>query len=86
MRQLGNLLNDWQRFITCSNKVMEIEVSRPEIVDSSCAVNHDHIEGAISFDHVSFAYGSQPVLSERSPPSRGRPSPSWGRPVPAKRR
>lgn len=27
MRQLGNLLNDWQRFITCSNKVMEIEVS-----------------------------------------------------------
>ena len=49
MRQLGNLLNDWQRFITCSNKVMEIEVSRPEIVDSSCAVNHDHIEGAISF-------------------------------------
>ena len=64
MRQLGNLLNDWQRFITCSNKVMEIEVSRPEIVDSSCAVNHDHIEGAISFDHVSFAYGSQPVLSD----------------------
>ena len=64
MRQLGNLLNDWQRFITCSNKVMEIEVSRPEIVDSSCAVNHDHIEGAISFEHVSFAYGSQPVLSD----------------------
>lgn len=64
MRQLGNLLNDWQRFITCSNKVMEIEVSRPEIVDSSCAVHHDHIEGAISFDHVSFAYGSQPVLSD----------------------
>ena len=64
MRQLGNLLNDWQRFITCSNKVMEIEVSRPEIVDSSCAVNNYHIEGAISFDHVSFAYGSQPVLSD----------------------
>ena len=64
MRQLGNLLNDWQRFITCSNKVMEIESSRPEIVDSSCAVNHDRIGGAISFDHVSFAYGSQPVLSD----------------------
>lgn len=64
MRQLGNLLNDWQRFITCSNKVMEIEVSRPEIVDSSCAVSHDRIGGAISFDHVSFAYGSQPVLSD----------------------
>ena len=37
---------------------------RDRIVDSSCAVNHDHIEGAISFDHVSFAYGSQPVLSD----------------------
>ena len=68
MRQLGNLLNDWQRFITCSNKVMEIEVSRPEIVDSSCAVNHDHIEGAISFDHVSFAYPDDnvPVLRDVS--------------------
>ena len=68
MRQLGNLLNDWQRFITCSNKVMEIEVSRPEIVDSSCAVNHDHIEGATSFDHVSFAYPDDnvPVLRDVS--------------------
>lgn len=66
MRQLGNLLNDWQRFITCSNKVMEIEISRPEIVDSSCAVDHDHVQGAICFDHVSFAYGKQNVLTDVS--------------------
>ncbi len=66
MRQLGNLLNDWQRFITCSNKVMEIEISRPEIVDSSCAVDHDHVQGEICFDHVSFAYGKQNVLTDVS--------------------
>lgn len=66
MRQLGNLLNDWQRFITCSNKVMEIEIARPEIVDSSCAVEHDGIKGAICFEHVSFAYGKQDVLTDVS--------------------
>ncbi len=64
MRQLGNLLNDWQRFITCSNKVMEIEISKPQIVDSSCAADHERVEGAIAFDHVSFSYGKQDVLTD----------------------
>ena len=64
MRQLGNLLNDWQRFITCSNKVMEIEISRPEIVDSPCACDHDRVAGGIDFDHVSFSYGKQNVLTD----------------------
>ncbi len=64
MRQLGNLLNDWQRFITCSNKVMEIEISKPQIVDSSCAADHERVEGAIAFDHVSFSYGKQNVLTD----------------------
>ncbi len=66
MRSLGNLLNDWQRFITCSNKVMEIELSRPEIVDAPNATSHPAMRGKIEFRNVSFTYDSQPVLSDIS--------------------
>ena len=64
MRQLGNLLNDWQRFITCSNKVMEIEMAKPDIVDAPDAVDHDRIQGAIEFRNVSFSHDSTPVLQD----------------------
>ncbi len=66
MRQLGNLLNDWQRFITCSNKVMELEVSKPDIIDSPCAVAHDHVQGKIEFRNVSFQHDNVPVLKDVS--------------------
>ncbi len=66
MRQLGNLLNDWQRFITCSNKVMELEVSRPDIVDAPDAVEHDRVQGAIEFRNVSFSHDNTSVLKDVS--------------------
>ena len=66
MRQLGNLLNDWQRFITCSNKVMELEVSRPDIVDAPDAVDHERIKGEIEFRNVSFSHDKAPVLKDVS--------------------
>ncbi len=66
MRQLGNLLNDWQRFTTCATKVMELDKSRPGIVDGGCAAHHDRVEGGIAFDHVSFSYDSQPILKDVS--------------------
>lgn len=66
MRMLGNLLNDWQRFITSSNKVMEIEMSRPDIVDCPGAKDHERVKGDIEFSHVSFAYEQQEVLRDVS--------------------
>ena len=66
MRQLGNLLNDWQRFITCSNKVMELEVAKPDIVDAPDAVDHDRIKGAIEFRNVSFSHDNASVLKDVS--------------------
>ena len=66
MRQLGNLLNDWQRFITCSNKVMELEMSKADIVDAPDAVSHDRIQGKVEFRHVSFAHEGQNVLTDVS--------------------
>ena len=64
MRQLGNLLNDWQRFLTCSGKVMEIEMSQADIVDAPDAVDHDHVQGGVEFRHVSFAHDGTEVLKD----------------------
>ncbi|MBQ3484866.1 MAG: ABC transporter ATP-binding protein [Clostridia bacterium] len=66
MRQLGNLLNDWQRFITCSNKVMELEMSKADIVDAPDAVPHEKVQGAIEFRSVSFAHDGAQVLTDVS--------------------
>ena len=64
MRNLGNLLNDWQRFITCSSKVMEIEMSQADIKDAPDAVDHDRIQGGVEFRHVSFAHEGTEVLKD----------------------
>ncbi|MBE5797409.1 MAG: ABC transporter ATP-binding protein [Clostridiales bacterium] len=66
MRQLGNLLNDWQRFITCSNKVMELEMSRADIVDAPDAQSRGKVKGGIEFRNVSFAHDKQDVLTDVS--------------------
>ena len=66
MRNLGNLLNDWQRFVTCASKVMQLEVSRADIHDAENATSHERVEGRIEFRNVSFAYDQQEVLSDVS--------------------
>lgn len=64
MRNLGNLLNDWQRFTTCASKVMEIDLGQPAITDDKNAEDHERIEGKIEFSHVSFTYDRQQVLDD----------------------
>ena len=64
MRSLGVLLNDFQRFFTSADKVMQIELGRPQIRDEKDAVDHEHMQGKIEFDHVSFAYDRQEVLHD----------------------
>lgn len=57
MRQLGNIMNEFQRFAAASNKVMEIYYSEPEIVDLPDAVTHEGgFKVEIEFNHVSFNY------------------------------
>lgn len=63
MRNLGNLLNDMQRFITCANKVMQIDMSRPRITDGSSVEPRERVKGKIEFRNVSFGFDSQTVLS-----------------------
>ena len=66
MRMLGNLLNDFQRFTTCANKIMEMDLGKPSIVDSECAVSHEKLQGKVEFRNVSFAYDGQDVLKDIS--------------------
>lgn len=69
MRNMGNIMNEFQRFSAASNKVMEIYFSEPEIVDSPDAIDHpDAFKGKVEFKHVSFKYddGNLPVLRDIS--------------------
>ena len=64
MRELGNLINDLQRFSTSAAKVMELYYSTSSVQDTPDAVSHEKVLGGIEFDHVSFSYDSKPVLTD----------------------
>ena len=64
MRELGNLINDLQRFSTSAAKVMELYYASPSIVDAPDAVSHERLQGKIEFDHVSFRFENKPVLTD----------------------
>ena len=69
MRQMGNIMNEFQRFSAASAKVMEIYYSEPEIVDKPDAIAHPgRFDGKVEFKHVSFQYddGTYPVLKDIS--------------------
>ena len=69
MRQMGNIMNEFQRFSAASAKVMEIYYSQPEIVDKPDAIAHPgRFDGKVEFKHVSFQYddGTYPVLKDIS--------------------
>lgn len=56
MRQMGNIMNEFQRFSAASKKVMEIYYSEPKIKDALDAAAHtDHFKGKIEFREVSFS-------------------------------
>ena len=64
MRDLGNLINDLQRFSTSAAKVMELQYARAEITDAPDALDHARVQGKIEFDHVTFKIDSKPILSD----------------------
>ncbi|MBQ1859813.1 MAG: ABC transporter ATP-binding protein [Clostridia bacterium] len=66
MRELGNLINDLQRFSTSAAKVMELAYLKPNISDPQFAVDHPKMKGEIEFRDVSFRYDTQEVLKNIS--------------------
>jgi len=66
MRQLGNLINDFQRFQTSALKVMEIYFRKPAIHDKPGCKDHEDMEGRIEFRNVSAKFDRNEVLSDIS--------------------
>ena len=66
MRELGNLINDLQRFSTCATKVMELYYSRPEVTDDEEAVHHEKVNGEIEFRNVGFSVEGKTILRDVS--------------------
>lgn len=69
MRQLGNIMNEFQRFHAASAKVMEIYYSEPVIIDAEDAIDKpERFKGKVEFKNVSFIYddGVLPVLKNVS--------------------
>jgi len=69
MRMLGNIMNEFQRFSSASDKVMELYYSEPEIYDAPDAIAHpEPLKGKIEFKNVSFIYedGTDEVLKDIS--------------------
>lgn len=67
MRQLGSIMNEFQRFSAASAKVMELYYSEPHIVDSETPVEvKERLKGLIEFKNVSFSYENKKVLKNIS--------------------
>ncbi|MDO5435922.1 MAG: ABC transporter ATP-binding protein [Clostridia bacterium] len=69
MRQLGSILNEFQRFSAAADKIMEIWYAEPGIRDPEDPVEHPgRFQGKVEFRDVSFQYsdGTYPVLKHIS--------------------
>lgn len=66
MRDLGNLLNDMQRFSTCATKVQELYYAEPHIVDPANPKAHPHMDGKIEFRNVSFNFDTKKIIDDVS--------------------
>lgn len=67
MRNLGNIMNEFQRFDAACAKILELYYSEPEIVDSPDAHSiPGRLQGKIEFRNVSFQYEDAdiPVLHD----------------------
>lgn len=67
MRNMGNYVNDWQRFMASANKIIEVYYEAPKIVDRvDIEEESEHLNGDIEFDHVSYSIGGKPILKDLS--------------------
>ena len=65
MRNLGSVLNEFQRFVAASKKVMEIYYAKPVMEEKEEPVRVEgRLNGDITFEDVSFSYENQEVLKD----------------------
>ena len=66
MEMLGWLTNDFSSALASNKKIKTVYANKPEITNPKYPVRLDHIDGAISFDHVSFVHNEQEILKDIS--------------------
>ncbi|MBR4555156.1 MAG: ABC transporter ATP-binding protein [Ruminococcus sp.] len=67
MRNMGNYVNDWFRFMASAGKIIEIYYEAPKITDREDAVDEgDKLKGDIEFRNVSYSIDGKPILSDIS--------------------
>lgn len=62
MRNLGNIINEFQRFHSAVQKVMELDAAEPVIVSAAPSGKEETLRGRVEFRNVSFSYGEREVL------------------------
>ncbi|WEK53543.1 MAG: ABC transporter ATP-binding protein [Candidatus Cohnella colombiensis] len=66
MRNIGIIINDVQRFMASTTKIIEVYYSQPSITNEHRALEMRRFEGRITFDHVTFKYDKAIVLDDIS--------------------
>lgn len=66
LRLVGWLVNDFQNFSACSDKIMGLLSEESKINDSASSKHNIRVNGAIRFENVSFGYGDEAVLKNVS--------------------
>ena len=65
MRNIGTIINDFQRFSASANKIIELYYGRTKVADREDAIDlTERIKGDIEFRDVSFSYGKTRVLHD----------------------
>ena len=65
MRNIGTIINDFQRFTASANKIIEVYYGRSKIADREDAIDlTERIKGGIEFRDVSFSYGHTEILHD----------------------
>ena len=63
MRQLGNIVNDWQRFTASANKIIEVYYGKPRIATREDAVDKPRrFKGKVEFDNVTLKFGDEKII------------------------
>lgn len=66
MRMVGWLINDVQRFVASSTKIIALLQTQPKIKNIKHAVKKEQLNGTVEFKNVSFNYGDEAVLENIS--------------------
>ncbi len=67
LRNIGMIINDFQRFFASLAKIVEIDHAKPKIANEHApSATQRRYEGRIQFDRVTFKYDSATVLSDVS--------------------